>query len=389
MRKAMPNEKIQMTNPPTPFIKGGQQGDLPFLQACLPVRQGGSGGISFVPLIVGYGFMILSFFSSLSYATDFEEHIERGFQLAYEERYEEARKEFEEVIQEDPENPAGYFFLSGLIGLCMNDFSTLEPEGEFLHSIEEALEHARGKIEKNPLDAWAHFFLGGSYGYRAYHNHQKREFLNAFGDALKAVESLKRAIEIDSTLYDAYMGVGGYHYFIHELWGVVPFVTKDPKEGIREVRIAMEKGRYSRIASKNGLILLLLREKEYTTALKLALELVGEYPLNRTFNWTLAKVFREMGDWERALLTYERLLHLIEEGQPGNLYNFLSCQLEMAEVYYYLKREEVSTELCINILQEIRKANPPSREWGKGFPHPRNLEKETKRLLKKAKMRRN
>lgn len=325
----------------------------------------------------------------LSFSSESEGNIEKGFQLTYQERYEEARREFEMVIREDPENPSGYFFLAGLVGLRMSDFSTIEPEDEFLQHIEDALDYSRKKIEKNPGDAWAFFFLGGSYGYRAYHYHQKKSFLNAFGDALNAVEALKKAVELDSTLYDAYLGVGGYHYFIHELWGIVPFMGKDPKKGIEEVKLAMENGRYSRIAAKNGLVLLLLREKDYPAALKLALELIGEFPENRTFNWTLAKVFSEMGDWEKALLTFEKLLQLIRERQPDNLYNLLSCQLEVALVNSQLKREEVCIEICREILDQIDRSNPLSKEWGKGFPYPRNLEKETKRLLKKARLKRN
>ncbi|MCH7760014.1 hypothetical protein IIA15_01215 [candidate division TA06 bacterium] len=316
-----------------------------------------------------------------------EDHIQHGLQFAYQEQYEEARAEFERVIQLDGESPAGYFFIAGLIGLYMSDFSTLEPEDEFLRYIEDAVERSETKLQENPRDPWAYFFLGGSYGYRAFHSHQKRNFLKAFTDVLKAAEALKKAIKVDSTLYDAYMGVGGYHYFVNELWGVLPFLGKGPDEGIQEVRLAVEKGRYSRIAAKDGLVLLLLREKRYTHALKISLELIGEFPNNRTFNWGLAKVFSEMGDWERALMTYEKLFALIRKGQPRSLYNLLSCQLEIARVYYHQKRFDECVELCRGILDQIEGANPASMDWGEGFPFYRDLKKETKKLLKKARLK--
>jgi tetratricopeptide (TPR) repeat protein len=342
---------------------------------------------------------------SIHSSTQIEEHIHRGFQLAYEERYEEARKEFQMVINLDEESPSGYFFQAGLLGLFMNDFMTLEPEEEFLQYINEAEIRAKKQIEMAGISenndfqsfendssrqalAWSYFYLGGSYGYRAFHHHQKKSYLNALSDVMKAAESLKKAIEIDSTLYDAYMGVGGYHYFINELWGVIPFVGADSEQGIQEVKLAMEKGRYSRIAAKDGLVLILLREEEYTSALKLTLDLIGEYPRNRTFTWTLAKVFKEMGDWERALQTYEKLQEFIQEGQPDNLYNLLSCKVEIARVYIQLNRERESIAICRQILDQIKEANPHSKKWGKGFPFPRDLRKETKKFLKQARMKR-
>jgi tetratricopeptide (TPR) repeat protein len=309
------------------------------------------------------------------------------------------------VIRLDEENPAGYFFYAGLLGLYMNDFMTLEPEEDFLRYINTAMSRAEkhiemaGVTESNDFQsfendssrqalAWSYFYLGGSYGYRAFHHHQKKSYINALSDLLKAAEFLEKAIEIDSTLYDAYMGIGGYHYFINELWGVVPFVGIDSKKGIQEVMIAVEKGRYSRIAAKDGLVLILLREKEYTSALKLTLDLIGEYPKNRTFTWTLAKVFSEMGDWERALQTYKKLQQLIQEGQPDNLYNLLSCKLEIASAYFQLNREKESIDICRQILDRIKGANPHSKKWGKGFPYPRDLKRETKGLLKQARMKR-
>lgn len=330
---------------------------------------------------------------SLNLSSYQEENIERGFRFTYQERYEDARKEFEKLIRGDPESPAGYFYLAGLLGLYMNDFSTLSTEEEFLFNIEKAVEKAEKWIMKShtsfsphPSLAWAYFYMGGSYGYRAYHHYQKRAYLRSFNDTLKAFESFKKSLELDSTLYDAYMGMGGYHYFMSEIWGVFPFVGKEPEEGIREVRLAMEKGRYSRIAAKNGLILLLLREKQYPSALQLSLELIGEYPNNRTFNWILAKVFQEMGDWERALMTYERLFQLIREGQPENLNNLLSCQLEISQIFYQQKRYEECIINCQMIIEHSER-NPSSRDFDMRFPAQRDFEKEAKRLLKKARIK--
>ncbi len=114
----------------------------------------------------------------------------------------------------------------------------------------------------------------------------------------------------------------------------LPFLSEGKERGLREIRLAVDKGLYLKVPAKDGLSLVLLREGRCEEALRLAEELVEEYPDSRSFLWTLSKVHFEKKDWEQAEHSFRRLLSKIEESQPDNLYNILFCRMRIAQTYY-------------------------------------------------------
>lgn len=300
-----------------------------------------------------------------------------GLEQSYQENYDSAGGYFKTAIEQDPNDPSGYFFLCGMYGLYMNDFSTDEMDGLFLINLFQSIGAARRRIDIDSLDAWAHFYLGGAYAYRAFREQQRGSKWAALGYALTAVDELKRCVSIDRTIYDAYMGIGSYHYFVNYLWSYIPFLGRDPGRGIREIRLAMEKGTFVNVAAQEGLIHILLREKKYEDALELADNLVTRYPSSRTFKWTLGKVYEEMENWTGAVRVYRELLEMIEIGQPENYYNLAYCSHRLAYSLHRSGERDEASELCLRSLDILK--NPSEKREAK------ELREDLKALLAEIK----
>lgn len=290
----------------------------------------GVGGIMNLALL---GIALISLVSGLPEG-DARDHILKGLDFAYSEEYANAEREFEKVVELDKENPSGYLFQTGLLHLYMNDFTTYEAEDEFYSRVEETVERARALIAESPQDAWGYFCLGGAYSYLTFHYAQQKKYWWAVQYGIRAVRELEKSLALAPDLYDAYLGIGSYHYFQNEAKEKLPFLEGNKEKGIEEIRLAVEKGIYLRVPAKDGLSLVLLREGRYEEALRLAKELVDEYPASRTFLWTLCKVYFEKGDWENAEESFRALLARLEDSEPNNLYNVLFCRMRIAETYY-------------------------------------------------------
>lgn len=292
-------------------------------------------------------------------------YVEWGLDFAYHEEYEDAMAMFRRAERLDPEGPIGPFFRAGLLEMRMVDYGIDEGEEEFMALIEETVGRATGRLESDPGDAWTHFFLGSAYGYRAAHQARKGRYLSALRDGMHAIGTLGRAVECDSTLYDAYLGLGGYHYLKTKLarfltW--LPFVADERERGIEEVRLAMEQGKYARVAAQDALVWFLVEEGRYDEAFEAVSDLVATYPESRTFAWSLAKVAQAGGDWVRAEQAWRHLLELLrrDEGACSAL-NLATCRFGLAEALYGLGRYEEALAECRAVLVLAKSPNPDPR----------------------------
>jgi tetratricopeptide (TPR) repeat protein len=302
--------------------------------------------------------------ASAAHATDdarLKDYILTGLEYSYQEDYDSARTCFQRAIKEYPDDPAGHFFLCGLYGLYMSDFSTDDVEGLYLINLFEATRAAEKRIRADSTDGWAHFYMGGAYGYRAYREQEKGSIWSAFKYALTAVSELKKSVACDSTIYDAYMGIGSFHYFINYLWARVPFLGRDPDKGIGEIKLAVDRGVFVNVPAQDGLVYILLRERRFDEALGMAKNLLARYPNSRTFHWTMAKVYEDTDDWDSACATYRELSSLIEAGQPQNYYNQAYCGEKLTYCLYMDRKYDESLDVCKKSLDILKRGSDHKR----------------------------
>jgi tetratricopeptide (TPR) repeat protein len=151
---------------------------------------------------------------------------------------------------------------------------------------------------REPQRAEAWFYLAASYGPRVQWRVLRGERLGAARDARKAKDALERAIQLDPTLYDAYFGVGLYHYYAD----VAPAAAKilrwllllpggDRTMGLREMLQARDRGELLRGEADFQLhIVYLWYEHQTAEALALLERLDARYSHNPLFLKLIAEV---------------------------------------------------------------------------------------------------
>jgi len=82
-----------------------------------------------------------------------------------------------------------------------------------------------------------------------------------------------------------------------------------------------------------------------------------------------------MEDWENATITYERLLSMIEDGQPGNYYNIAYCGERLSHCLYESGRYNSSLLVCLRMLELLENASD--------HQGTESLRKDLRALLKK------
>ncbi|RKX69060.1 hypothetical protein DRP53_09305 [candidate division WOR-3 bacterium] len=273
------------------------------------------------------------------------ELIQKGLECAYVERFTEAEAYFDSVIISFPDNPAGYFFKAALIELYIMDTYDYHREKEFFALIDTTIGKAR-RVLKKEGNGWAQFYYASALVYRAVYEGFKRNYWATFYHGIKGGREMRRVIEYDSTLYDAYLGIGVYEYFWATASRYLPILKLfgNWEDGVRKIEIAKDSGQFAAVTAMNALCWIMTVEKRPDVAVALAETLIGRYPSSRTFRWTLARAYLAAGRADEAIAIYRELLNYYQ--QVKNTTNIAQVNLDIARCLIVAGREgEAKTHL--------------------------------------------
>jgi len=264
--------------------------------------------------------------------------IVKGIYLIQREQYDEGMAEFQKIIDFYPEEPMGYFFIAVAFQSLIDDYRHEAFKPEFEKYIDTAIAKGEKRLEENQNSAEHCFYLGGAHGYRGIYRSFRGNWWGAFRDAWRAKPLLEKALELDSTLYDAYLGLGAYHY-----WGSIkakllswlPFIGDEREKGIKELYLAVEKGKYASLEAKFSLLRVYNEEKEYDRVLKLSQELKSVKEDEPFRLWMTGQAYRGLKRWDDALKTYQKLLDYLKSSSYYDLAAEVECRYWMAEIFYY------------------------------------------------------
>ncbi|HVP36123.1 MAG TPA: tetratricopeptide repeat protein [Terriglobales bacterium] len=262
-----------------------------------------------------------------------------GINATLNENYLYAQGKFRQIIKEKPEDPAGYFFLGALYQAEMMDYEGDFKEEEFYSELEIAIRLARNRIKSGKETPWDYLYLGNAYGYLGVYKARKGGWWPAFKNALKAKSAFKKAVELDPKFYDAYVGLGSYHYwtsYYTKSFAWLPFFADDREKGIEELKLAAKESLFSRVAALNALIWIYIKEKNYSLAIALADSLQKEYPDGKIFLWALATAYYEKYDWHNAIEFYGLIKKRLDNNPAENYFNLIECQYIIADSYFNL-----------------------------------------------------
>ncbi len=282
--------------------------------------------------------------------------IRRGIQLSLMQDYDSAEFIFTKMIERRPADPAGYFYRAAVVQTRMMDYEDYEEEPRFLNLIETTITLAKRKIRSGTPDAWNYFYIGGGYGYLSFYFSKQQKYWQALRHVKKSVQALDKAVALDSTLYDAYLGIGWYKYYrskISRHFDWLPFVEDELTSGIELMRQAMLKSHYSKVSAMNGLCWVLHDEGELEAAMALAKTGLNEFRDSRLFLWCAARISSKMQHWQEAALYYEKILRSFDQEKVSSPYNELTCRKNLTELYMKLQQPSLARQHC-ELARQIR-----------------------------------
>jgi tetratricopeptide (TPR) repeat protein len=258
-------------------------------------------------------------------AADFDLRLQSGLRALYNLDYDAARATFGLFAEQFPGDPMGHYALATTDWWELtNEFDEDDPalEARFLDRARRTVELARLRVrESDPLGE-ARLCLGGALGLIARWEAIEGKWLAAYRHGRQAFKAQKEAVEVNPELYDAYLGVGMFHYYAATLPSVVKVLAKlmfggNKKQGLDEIRLAMEKGRFSRTAAQLFLVGIYLNtEKDYAAALELIRAGRREFPESPFFHLVEMMALENSRLWEEMRREARDFLARVERGEP-------------------------------------------------------------------------
>jgi len=212
-----------------------------------------------------------------------------GIHRLYNLELDDAQRTFDSVSNIAPGDPRGPFFQS-MVHFYVYSLNRDEKElSAFLDESEKVIEICEDLLDRNDRDATTKFYLGGIYGYRGLAYQTSGSILKAVKDGRKGYLFLEEAVIEKPDLYDAHMGFGLFKYLLAKVPKSMKWVLSmlgfsgDLEGGLKSLRLAADKGVYTRTEAKLFLAQFLFAEGSQDTAVKYLNELRSEYPENTLF----------------------------------------------------------------------------------------------------------
>jgi tetratricopeptide (TPR) repeat protein len=247
--------------------------------------------------------------------------LDRGFHDLYNLQFDEAQAEFHRWQQQFPDDPVGpaaesaaYLFQEfdrlGILELqlftrsgSLGTQKKLEPDPKirirFFDAVERATQKANTRLAVNPRDVDAMFALTLASGQTAdYQALIEKRTLASLQSTKQATKWAGMLLAVDPQYYDAYVASGSEKYIIGSLIAPVRWllnldgVNGDKEEGMRQVTLAAQKGRYLAPLARILLAIAYLREHKVADARTLLVQLRTDFPANTVFPKVLTQLDR-------------------------------------------------------------------------------------------------
>jgi len=240
----------------------------------------------------------------------------QGMELVYDMKFKEAESIFNEIIKREPQNGLGYFLKSvGYFWMCQKYPHNEDTREKYKDITFKAIEVAEETLDRNENNIDAMFYLGGAYGNLGRYYIMEKSFLKAYWYGRKGKIYLKDVIEINPKYYEAYAGLGIYHYYAAELPKIIKIfsfilgIEGDKELGLKELKSAVANAKYTKSEAKFFLASIYSDiEKDYQKALTVMEELHQRYPNNSTIIMVLGKCNWELEKYEPAIKYFREMI---------------------------------------------------------------------------------
>jgi len=286
------------------------------------------------------------------------DRIREGLRDVYTLEYDRAEKNFQRMIDEAPDDAAGYAYLAytyclrelsvkqelSIDRFAASDFFSESPkylvrvdpavETRFRKMSGLAIEKARARLAKNPQDRTAMFLLGLAYqNLASFESSLKRNWWAAFRFGSRTYRYHRDLLRADPNFHDARLATGVYQYVAGSLrwnvkWVAMVMGYRGSKErGKQELRMAVEKASLVSDDARVILTLIHTREHNYQQAFAYLTELLRKYPQNYLVHLDMGGMALLMKRPEAAVEIYRDILRRHDKLERAYVYNRLGVAL--------------------------------------------------------------
>jgi len=299
-------------------------------------------------------------------------HYDRGLAHMYRLEFDKAEAEFGAVTTEAPESPGGYFALAALSWWRYSQNFDMagglaSVEKDFEANSQKAIDLSEKMVDENRDLDQAYFFMGSAYGLQGRWYAVTRSWWRAYVRGKKGRKYLKKCVEVNPAVYDAYLGLGIFDYYVATLPGTLGlaaklFVGGDKQRGIEYVNLTKEKGRFLRIEARLFLVeIYSVHEKDFKAAYAETAELRALDPSNMLFRLGEIMTHIQAKDWQAVLDECESFLGAWQvKPQKGLEQQLAVIYLSAGDALLALKRYE---ETVGWFTTGIEKTNFPEKGW--------------------------
>lgn len=182
--------------------------------------------------------------------------VEKGLTALYQCDYDGAEKLFQEAMTAHPGDPVySLGYATSLWWLVENDFALPGSplEKRFFTAVDRAIDDAKA-AQQGEAKADAYLYLGAAQGLKGRREASQHRWLAAYFDGRHSYKNERKALALDPKLYDAYLGVGAFDYYLARLGKLIRALTfmsgGDRQKGLAELRLAADNGEFSKTAAK-------------------------------------------------------------------------------------------------------------------------------------------
>lgn len=215
--------------------------------------------------------------------------VRSSMEATYDFRLAEARADAEKLQRLHPDHPVGFLLNAETYWWeAQAKPGDRNIEDSYYRLQKEAVARGEEALKANHYPATELLAnLGTAYGsYARFQLTQKSAHFSALRAGLKAHGYAKRVYQNDASYYDIYVGLGAYNYFTGALPAVIkPFAyligaRGDKVEGLNQLRLASQKGRYARTEALIVYYTTLLQERNFGEAFQVLQQLMGRFEHN-------------------------------------------------------------------------------------------------------------
>lgn len=268
----------------------------------------------------------------------------RGLDLLYNMQFRQADAIFGALASRYPDHPVGPF-LQALVPWwqILMDLSDESHDRVFMDAMSEVIARSDRMLRRDRRSVDARFFKGAALGFRGRHRANRRSFLPAARDGVRAMDYVISVAEDNPQNADFAFGRGIYDYYAAATperypWSR-PFMTLFPagskSRGLAQLHRTFRNGTYLQAEAAYFLLqIYYLFEPDYVKSRQFMNWLRERYPDNAFFHTMEGRVHWRFGNWEQSEGVFRAVMRGYGQGRTG--YNDAAAE----QALFYLARIE-------------------------------------------------